>query len=110
MNSDRTSMHPRRPAHQRLPHARAMNPLAPDLCDGMRHEYPSLSRGHAKPKILEPSSSQALPLPSAQPGGHGGGATSSYFEHSNGKRINTDSVVTYVTILPVVTAWSQPGP
>lgn len=94
MNSGQTSTLPKRPAQQRLLQAQTMNPPAPSLRGAMRHEHPSLYRGHPKSTILEPSPSQAPSSPSVQSGGHGGDATRTYFEHSTGKRINTDSIIT----------------
>ncbi|RMI99755.1 hypothetical protein CDV36_015982 [Fusarium kuroshium] len=71
-----------------------MNPSTPRYYCGIKHGYPSPYRGHSKPATLKPTSSQALPLRSIRPKEDEDGATSSYLNHSDGKRINTDLVFT----------------
>ncbi|KAG9495544.1 hypothetical protein J7337_013793 [Fusarium musae] len=62
--------------------------------DVNKHGHNSPYRGNSASTISKPSSSQALPFRSLRPVQDGDGATSSYFEHSTGKRINTDLVFT----------------
>ncbi|RSL93647.1 hypothetical protein CEP52_013135 [Fusarium oligoseptatum] len=71
-----------------------MDPPTPRFHGAIKHEHPSPYRRHPEPAVLKPTSSQALPLRSIQPKEDEDGAISSYFNHSDGKRINTDLVFT----------------
>ncbi|KAF5573958.1 ATPase [Fusarium pseudocircinatum] len=93
MSSRRTSALPGS-TQPRLPQNLTTRLPAHKMADAQKHEHTSPYRGNPESAISKSASSQALPLRSLRPVQGGDGATSSYFEHSNGKRINTDLVFT----------------
>ncbi|KAF5716175.1 ATPase [Fusarium mundagurra] len=90
MSSRRTSTLPGYSTQQRP------NTGLPTLKIPNANKYGHTSPYHGNPQsaILKPTSSQAVPFTSLRPVQDGDGATNSYFEHSTGKRINTDLVFT----------------
>ncbi|KAM5360690.1 hypothetical protein ACJA88_014739 [Fusarium oxysporum] len=94
MSSHQTSILPGYSTQQRLSQNPTMSLPTPKIPDGIKHGHTSPYHGHPESVILKPTSSQVLPFRSVRPVQDGDGATSSYFEHSDGKRINTDLVFT----------------
>ncbi|KAK7419309.1 hypothetical protein QQX98_003461 [Neonectria punicea] len=94
MNNGQTLKLPGRLVEQRSPQASTTSPRDSRLYDTLQHGYSFLHQGHPKAPILQSTRLQAPALPSVQSGGPNDGTTSSFFEHSNGKRVNTDSVIT----------------
>ncbi|KAJ4265261.1 hypothetical protein NW762_004546 [Fusarium torreyae] len=92
MNVRRTSTLPGCSAQQRLSQTTRLS--APKPHGAVEHGHPSLYRGYPEAAMLKPTSSQTLPSRSIETNQDDNGATSSYFNHSNGKRINTDLVFT----------------
>ncbi|KAF4503397.1 ATPase [Fusarium agapanthi] len=79
-------------------HRLSQNPTTrlstPKIPDANKPGHTFAYHGNPGSAISTSTSSQALPFRSMRPVESGDGATSSYFEHSNGKRINTDLVFT----------------
>ncbi|KAI1036173.1 hypothetical protein LB504_011415 [Fusarium proliferatum] len=94
MSSRRTSTLQGYSTQQRLSQNPATRLPTPKMPDANKYGHTSPYRGNPESAISKPTSSQALPFRSLRPVRDGDGATSSYFEHSNGKRINTDLVFT----------------
>ncbi|KAI1060253.1 hypothetical protein LB506_011226 [Fusarium annulatum] len=94
MSSRRTSALPGSSIQQRFLQNPTTRLPTHKMPDAQKYEHTSPYRANPESAISKPTSSQALPFGSLRPVPDGDGATSSYFEHSNGKRINTDLVFT----------------